>query len=620
MNGEELIARAREELFRSLPEEWAPEQRALVEAAFVLAEEAHRPQRRKDGEPYILHPIAVALVLLQEMRQRDAALICAALLHDVVEDTPHSIEEITQRFGEDVAFLVSSVTKRNDDQTDNYQHLMSAVSRDVRVLILKLSDRLHNMRTLSSMKPEKQWKIASETQFFFAPLAGRMGLFKVKSELENLAFRFLNRDEYDFVSWMLEEDRQRTLYAVETFMEEARKTVAEVFGDAVHWDIRYRKPYSIWREMNEGNCDFYHVPFKHYIRAAFDPREARKAYGREISEQDVVLKIYSLLAARYNEQTGSFVNYMAQPKANGYQSVHFRLLNPYGRIEEFHISSDPMRVQSYFGCLVEEGREKWLSRTTAALKELSEDPESIIPGITHSLYNEDIVVFTPKGRPVTLPKNATALDFAYEVHTDIGNHAKYARLNGKLVSVSEVLHRGDCVEIGVDDQIHPREEWLHNTVSYKARKNISQFLRNMPKPQYDRCPICHPMPGEEIIGFRNVAGQITIHTRNCQQAVQSASEQGRNIVAVSDFQANDAVLYPVGVRIQGVDRYHILRDFIHCLVEDHKLSITRLVTSTENELFTCDIDFKVHSATELNDIVVAIDKLEGVEEVRKIRL
>lgn len=142
----------------------------------------------------------------------------------------------------------------------------------------------------------------------------------------------------------------------------------------------------------------------------------------------------------------------------------------------------------------------------------------------------------------------------------------------------------------------------------------------MPKPQYDRCPICHPMPGEEIIGFRNVAGQITIHTRNCQQAVQSASAQGRNIVAVGDFRANDAVLYPVGVRIQGVDRYHILRDFIHCLVEDHKLSITRLVTSTENELFTCDIDFKVHSATELNDIVVAIDKLEGVEEVRKIRL
>ena len=207
MNSEELIASAHEELMRSLPESLTPEERDQVERAFVLAEEAHRPQKRKGGEPYILHPIHVALVVIREMMQTDVSIICAALLHDVVEDTPHGIDEIRALFGDDVAFLVEAVTKRNNDQIDNYQHILGSVQEDVRVLILKLSDRLHNMRTLQAMKPEKQWKIASETQFFFAPLAGRLGLYSVKSELENLAFSFLNPEENNFISHLLNEDK-----------------------------------------------------------------------------------------------------------------------------------------------------------------------------------------------------------------------------------------------------------------------------------------------------------------------------------------------------------------------------------------------------------------------------
>ena len=464
MTYDNLIEQEHQRLIDALPASFNASQRALVEDAFSLAAQAHSKQTRKSGLPYILHPLAVALIVVKDMRQHDAAVVAAALLHDVVEDTEYTIEDIAGRFGKDVAFLVGAVTKPNKEQVDNFQHILGSVKGDIRVLILKLSDRLHNMRTLESMRPQKQWKIASETQFFFAPLAGRLGLYKVKSELENLAFRFLNPKEFATIEKELEEDKERTRESLEKFMNEAMEKVAEVLGKSVFWDIRYRKPYSVWREMNELHCDFYHVPFKHYIRAAFNPAEVEKDTGLELSEQDAVLKIYSILSSNYREQTGSFVNYMAQPKANGYRSVHFKLLNPFGGIEEFHVGTYNMREQSYFGCIIE-NQEQWLVRFTKVLNELAEDPESLMPGIRDSFYNEDVVVYTPKStKPITLPKGATALDFAYSIGTDIGNHAKYARINGRLSSIKTVLKRGDCMEIGTDETSHPKSDWMQRVV------------------------------------------------------------------------------------------------------------------------------------------------------------
>ncbi len=613
----EKIAAAHDELMQALPKDFSAEQRALVEDAFQLAREAHQGQTRKSGQPYILHPLAVALIVAREMRQRDVAVIASALLHDVVEDTDHTIEEIGERFGPDVAFLVGAVTKPNKAQVDNFQHILESVKGDIRVLILKLSDRLHNMRTLESMRPQKQWKIASETQFFFAPLAGRLGLYKIKSELENLAFRFLNPTEYALISKTLEEDNARTEDAVTAFKADAEKTVAAVLGGSVRWDIRYRKPFSVYREMKELGCDFYHVPFKHYIRAVFSPEEVNRDTGLQMSEADIVLKIYSTLAAHYREQTGSFVNYMAQPKANGYRSVHVRLLNPYGGIEEFHLSSENMREQSYFGCIVE-NQEQWLHRFTEVLGDLAEDPESLMPGIRASLYNEDVVIYTPKSKPITLPKGATALDFAYNVHTEIGDHARYARINGQLASVKTVLKRGDCVEIGTDPDVHPHPDWLNATVSYKAKKHIRNYLKRLPKPKYTLCPQCHPMPGSEIIGFKDSAGHITLHSRNCPDAIRIASERGNTIVAIDDFKADPNTLYPVSIDILGVDRYHLLRDIIDCIVEVHHLSMTSLCTETKDDIVSCKIGFAVHSAGELDETLSGISAIEGVEEVRTL--
>ncbi|MGN0188378.1 MAG: HD domain-containing protein [Candidatus Cryptobacteroides sp.] len=617
MDYDTMVRQSHDELFRALPASFGKAETDFIEKAYLLAEEAHRPQKRSSGLPYILHPLAVALVVVTEMRQKDVAIICAALLHDVVEDTPYTIEDIKDRFGEDVAFLVGSVTKPNKAQVDNFQHILGSVHDDIRVLILKLSDRLHNMRTLAGLRPQKQWKIASETQFFFAPLAGRLGLYNVKSELENLAFKFLNPSEYDFLVKALEEDRERTRNSVESFMKDASETVGREFDGAVHWDIRYRKPFSIWREMQERSCDFYHVPFKHYIRAVFNIHEAESATGQDLTEQYVVLRIYSILAGAYREQTGSFVNYMAQPKANGYRSVHFRMLNPFGGIEEFHIGSDSMREQSYFGCVVE-GKEQWLKRLTSVLKELSEDRETLMPGIHDSLYNEDIVVYTLDSKPVTLPKGASALDFAYAIHTAVGMHAKYARINGRLASVKSCLKRADCVEIVTDENVRPKTDWLDVVVSYKAKKNIQAYLNRQPKLKYILCPHCNPMPGSEIIGFSDAQGSITIHSRNCPHAIRMASEKGHTIVAVDDFFPDDSILYPVRIQVVCVDRYHLLSDIIECITEGRKLSMTSLTTYNQDEVVSCDISFSVHSATELSDTIAGISSIKGVEEVRRI--
>ena len=621
MTHEEKILQAHDTLFNALPETFTQKDKELIENAFLLAKEAHKTQSRDSGIPYILHPLAVALITVKEMRQKGAAIVAAALLHDVVEDTNYTIEDIRTYFGDDVAFLVAAVTKPNKKQVDNFQHILGSVKGDVRVLLLKLSDRLHNMRTLSGLRPQKQWKIASETQFFFAPLAGRLGLYKVKSELENLAFQFLNPQEYARIDALLEEDKRRTEQAVNTFMFECLHTVGAQMGGGIGWDIRYRKPYSVWREMQERHCDFYRVPFKHYIRVNFDREEVDDELNYSstwfLTDEDIIFRVYSILSEKYREQTGSFVNYVAQPKANGYSSVHFRLLNPYGGIEEFHVASDDMRLQSYYGCILD-SEEQWLQRLTEVLNELAEDPESLMPGIHDSLFNEDIVVFTPKCKAITLPKGSTALDFTYGVHSNIGDHARYARINGRLASIRTELKRGDCVEIGTDENAHPKADWLDSVASYKAKKHIRNYLNKLPKPAHTLCPHCHPMPGSEIIGFEDAEHHVTIHSRNCPEAIRMASEKGNTIVDVKDFVADPAVLYPVSVQIIGIDRYHLLQDILDCIVEQYKLSMSDLTIQTKDDIVSCSIKFAVHSADELNQTIRAIMSIDGVEEVNAL--
>lgn len=592
---------------------------ARIKKAFQFASEAHEGQKRNSGEPYITHPIAVATIVAEEL-ELGANAVIAAFLHDVVEDTPHTIEEIKEIFGDDVAFLVDVVTKRKKSQyehtkqIDNYKQILDSVHYDVRALLVKLADRLHNMRTLDSMRPDKQMKIAGETDFFYAPLAGRLGLYHVKSELENLSFRYRCPREYNMLDRLLEDDKNRTRETLKNFTEEIEEVLRQR-GVQARTNIRYRRPYSIWRDMKEGNCDFAHVNFKHYVRIIYTPMTSW--IDQDSVEKDTALYIYSVLARRFKERPGSFFNYIDNPKDNGYQSLHVRFLNKAGVWEELHIGSERMHLNAKLGCVVERD-ELWLERFKHVLQNIAESSTGLfMEGVSASLYNEDIIAFTPKGKGVILPKGASALDFAYEVHTNVGEHAQFARINGKLSPLRTELHRGDCVEIGLSDSVRPNPEWLDYAKTYKAKKNLLEFLKKQAKLEHHRCAMCSPLPGDEVIGFRGEDGGITIHSRHCPQAIKRASENGDSIVAVP-FNEDPLISYPVRLKITAVDRYYLLRDIVDCFVESRRISITRIETRTEDQIVDCTIEFPVHSAGELQETIGSISRIDSVDEVQRL--
>lgn len=614
----EAIDKSAAHVFDVMSKRVGPEELSQIRAAYDFAFEAHKDQKRKTGEPYITHPIAVATIAAEEL-ELDTNTVCAAFLHDVVEDTPYTIEDIRSRFGDEVAFLVDVVTKRkknkyiNTKQVDNYKQILDSVHYDVRALLVKLSDRLHNMRTLDSMRPDKQMKIAGETDFFYAPLAGRLGLYHVKSELENLSFRFRCPREYDTLDHLLNEDKRQTEDSLRNFTDRIASILAAK-GIKARIQIRYRKPYNVWRDMKEKGCDFSHVEFKHYIRVIYEPMIGWDS--QESVEKDTALYVYSALSSQFTERPGSVDNFIDHPKDNGYQSFHVRFLNPVGVWEELHIASERMHRNSRLGCVVERG-ESWLERFRGVLQEIAQSNDGFLfmEGLNSSLYNEDIIAFTPKGKGVILPKGATALDFAFEIHSDIGLHAQYARINGKLSTIGSELQRGDCVEICTNDKIVPTHEWLRYANSYKSKNALRDFLKKTETLAYNRCMHCKPLPGDEVIGFQDGDGKITLHSRHCPIAIKMASENGDDIVAVK-FEPSEALTYPVRIRITAIDRYHLLRDIIDCLVEDWHISMTHLETSSKEQIATCEISFSVHSSEELQGTIRSISRIDGVDEVQ----
>ncbi len=620
MDQTERIQEAAQHVFDVMAKRVGPEDLQRIKDAYALAAEAHKDQKRNTGEPYIVHPIAVANIAAEEL-ELDANTVIAAFLHDVAEDTSYTVEDIRERFGDDVAFLVDVVTKRKKHnyeytkQVDNYRQILESVHYDIRALLVKLSDRLHNMRTLDSMRPDKQMKIAGETDFFYAPLAGRLGLYHVKTELENLSFRFRCPREYDVIFRQLEEDKIRTQSAVDDFTAEINE-IFKTVGIPARTQVRYRKPYSIWRTMREEGCDFAHVDFKHFVRIIYNPID--EWLRSQSPEKDTSLFIYSCLSGRFKERPGSVVNYIDNPKDNGYQSFHVQLLNRAGAWEEMHIASERMHRNSRLGCIVERG-ESWLERFKTVLQNIADSGDGYIfmDGVSSSLYNEDILAFTPQGKGIILPKGATALDFAFEVHTEIGEKAKFARINGALCPIKTELHRGDCVEIGTSDDVAPKPDWLNYAKTYKARRRLHDLLRNIPTPDFKICDKCHPIPGEEVIGYVDATGEVTIHSRHCPEVIKLASENGNSLVSVA-FEPDPMRLYPVRIRIVAIDRYHLLRDIIDCFVERQHLSMNKLSTHTEDEIVECIIDFPVHSVDELHLTMESISAIDGVDEVQRI--
>lgn len=616
---EEKIQASVESIFTMLAKRLDEEQMKMVRAAYNFAAVAHKDQKRKTGEPYIIHPIAVARIVAEEMGL-GANPVMAAFLHDVIEDCPYTIDDIRERFGDDVAFLVGVVTKQKkakydkSKQVDNFRQILSSVQFDVRAILVKLADRLHNMRTLSSMRPDKQMKIASETDYFYAPLANRLGLYNVKTELENLSFRYRCPREYDKLEKQLAELQLAEKDDVDAFVAKAQEILAANDIEA-RIELRMRSPYSIWRKMQAHGCDFHHVDGKHYLRIIYNADGLHE-------EKKMSLHIYSVLSDNFKERPCSVVNYINAPKENGYQSFHVKVLNMQGTWEEIHISSERMIRNNRFGCTAERTEENvkaWLEKFKEVLKDIAYHTNEMdyMDGVTASFYYDNIIAFTPKGRCIVLPKDATALDFAFEIHTQVGLHAVYARVNGKLSSVKTVLHRGDCVEIGTADDAMPEADWLGHVLTYKAKRSLGSFFANRLVMEYKRCTCCHPLPGDEVIGFKGADGKITLHKRNCPSAIRQASEQGDSIVAVN-FDEDDRFLFPVRICIRGVDRHHLLSDVVACITEQQNLSISKLVTETKDRIVETTVDFEVHSAEELQQAIDSIGEINNVDEVARV--
>lgn len=416
---EEKIQASVESIFTMLAKRLDEEQMKMVRAAYNFAAVAHKDQKRKTGEPYIIHPIAVARIVAEEMGL-GANPVMAAFLHDVIEDCPYTIDDIRERFGDDVAFLVGVVTKQKkakydkSKQVDNFRQILSSVQFDVRAILVKLADRLHNMRTLSSMRPDKQMKIASETDYFYAPLANRLGLYNVKTELENLSFRYRCPREYDKLEKQLAELQLAEKDDVDAFVAKAQEILAANDIEA-RIELRMRSPYSIWRKMQAHGCDFHHVDGKHYLRIIYNANGLHE-------EKKMSLHIYSVLSDNFKERPCSVVNYINAPKENGYQSFHVKVLNTQGTWEEIHISSERMIRNNRFGCTAERTEENvkaWLEKFKEVLKDIAFHTNEMdyMDGVTASFYYDNIIAFTPKGRCIVLPKDATALDFAFEIHT-----------------------------------------------------------------------------------------------------------------------------------------------------------------------------------------------------------
>lgn len=616
-NYEKQIEESVESFFQVMEQRVSSSEMLVIRKAYELAKEAHSPQKRKTGEPYIIHPIAVAKIVGEEMLL-GANPVCAAFLHDVVEDTHYTIEDIEEMFGKDIAFLVKVVTKQkktvydSSKQVDNFKQMLSSMQYDIRAILIKLADRLHNMRTLSSMRADKQMKIAGETDYFYAPLANRLGLYPIKIELENLSFLYRCPKEYSKIDHLLQNDKEQNATRTLSFIEKIGSVLTKKGIDDVRIEAAYRTPFSLRRKMQRETCDFNHLEHRHFIRVVYKN-------ANESGEKETALKIYSALTDAYKEKPGSVLNYIDSPKENGYQSLHVQLLSEYGQWEEIHISSERMRRNSTYGCVAErdEGNvSKWIDKFRQNLQNIADHNRDIgfMEGVVSSFYNDDISVFTPKGKVFKLPQGSTALDFAFEVHNEIGAHAQYARINGQLSSVKAILHRGDCVEIGTKDEILPQREWLQCVHTCKAKLFLNRYFKNQPVSEYIRCPHCNPLPLDEVIGFDNGDGTISVHKRDCKDAISRAAQDGDSVMAI-EFEEKTDCLYPVSIHVKAVDRFHLLEDLIDCITNQLKLSIVSLNTQTVDEIVDCDILFKVHSFVELETVMANISLIENVEEV-----
>ena len=461
----------------------------LIRSAFDTAVNAHRNQRRKSGEPYVYHPISVAKIVAHEIGL-DATSIAAALLHDVVEDTEYSFEDIEKLFGSDVMRIVEGLTKISklskesnvSLQAENFRKLLITLNDDIRVIIIKIADRLHNMQTLDAMPEYKQIRIASETLYIYAPLSHRIGLYNIKTELEDLSFKYTEADRYETIKNKIEESKEEQDQYINSFSEIIQFALAK---EKLKYQIKGRSKsiFSINRKMTIQN-----IPFEN----GFDKFAIRIIYkSTHRNEKFLAWKIYSIITDHFTPNPPRLRDWITAPKSNGYEALHITVMGPNNKWVEVQIRSERMNEIAEKGYAAHHkykqgqqkdiGIESWLDKLQEVLENQNENPVDFVENFKLNLYAKEIFVFTPTGDIKSLPKGATALDFAFSIHTEIGMKTRGARVNGKLVPLSRMLKSGESIEIITSENIKPTANWLDFVKTSRAKSKIKSSLNDEKK-------------------------------------------------------------------------------------------------------------------------------------------
>ena len=736
---EEMIEQAFQQLLNDYLATKHRKRIEIITKAFNFANQAHKGIKRRSGEPYIMHPLAVAQIVCNEIGLGSTS-ICAALLHDVVEDTDYTVEDIENIFGPKIAQIVDGLTKisggifgdRASAQAENFKKLLLTMSDDIRVILIKIADRLHNMRTLGSMLPNKQFKIAGETLYIYAPLANRLGLYKIKTELENLSFKYEHPEEYQEIEEKLAATATERDKVFNDFTTPIRAQLDKM-GLKFRILARVKSIYSIWNKMQTK-----HVPFEEIydllaVRIIFEPRNADE-------ELNDCFDIYVSISKIYKPHPDRLRDWVSHPKANGYQALHVTLMGNNGQWIEVQIRSERMNDVAEQGFAAhwkykdgggseDEGElDKWL-RT---IKEILDDPQpdaiDFLDTIKLNLFASEIFVFTPKGEIKTMPQNSTALDFAFSLHTDIGSHCIGAKVNHKLVPLSHKLQSGDQVEVLTSKSQRVQPEWEVFATTARARAKIAAILRkeqrnsqkegetllneffkkeelrlddllidklvkahNMKnrdefliaignkkivlgdldknalkekqgtnwkkfltfsfggnkdnkepieeKPlqekekintkqilklteeniqkNYIMAECCHPIPGDDVLGYRDQNDRIIIHKRQCPVAARLKSSYGNRILA-TEWDTHKELSFLVNIYIKGIDAMGLLNEVTQVISRQLNVNIRKLSIETTDGIFEGNIQLYVHDVDDVKTICNNLKQIQNIKQVTRV--
>ena len=736
ISDEEMINQAFHELLNDYLNTKHRKKVEIITKAFNFANQAHKGIKRRSGEPYIMHPIAVASIVCNEIGLGSTS-ICAALLHDVVEDTDYTVEDIENIFGPKIAQIVDGLTKisggifgdRASAQAENFKKLLLTMSNDIRVILIKIADRLHNMRTLGSMLPNKQYKIAGETLYIYAPLANRLGLYKIKTELENLSFKYEHPEEYAEIEEKLNATAAERDKVFNDFTAPIR-TQLDKMGLKYRILARVKSIYSIWNKMQTK-----HVPFEEIfdllaVRIIFEPRNIEE-------ELNDCFDIYVSISKIYKPHPDRLRDWVSHPKANGYQALHVTLMGNNGQWIEVQIRSERMNDVAEQGFAAhwkykegggseDEGElEKWLK----TIKEILDDPQpdaiDFLDTIKLNLFASEIFVFTPKGELKTMPQNSTALDFAFSLHTDIGSHCIGAKVNHKLVPLSHKLQSGDQVEILTSKSQRVQPQWEVFATTARARAKIAAILRKERKanqkigeeilseflkkeevrpeeavieklrklhnakneeellaaigskaivlgeadknelkekqtsnwkkyltfsfgnnkekqeekePQekekinpkqvlklteeslqkkYIMAECCHPIPGDDVLGYVDENDRIIIHKRQCPVAAKLKSSYGNRILA-TEWDTHKELSFLVYIYIKGIDNMGLLNEVTQVISRQLNVNIRKLTIETEDGIFEGKIQLWVHDVDDVKTICNNLKKIQNIKQVSRV--